>query len=122
MARDAVTVTDLSVDAGKDLVTGVAIDPAEGAELDIEGDFGKLLLWVSNTDSDARDVTVVAPTDNPHALRSGLGDLVYEVGADKTAFLVVESARFAQTDGALHVDFETGMTGFIAAYRLPANS
>jgi hypothetical protein len=122
MARDAVTVTDLSVDAGKDLVTGVTIDPAVGAELDLGGDFGKLLLWVSNTESVAYDVTVVAPTDNPHALRSGLGDLVYEVGAGEEAFLVVESARFAQTDGALHVDFETGMTGKIAAYRLPANS
>jgi hypothetical protein len=122
MARDAVTVTDLSVDAGKDLVTGVAIDPAVGAELDIEGDFGKLLLWVSNTASAAYDVTVVAPTDNPHALRSGLGDLVYEVGAGEEAFLVVEGARFAQTDGALHVDFKTSMTSKIAAYRLPANS
>jgi hypothetical protein len=122
MGRDAVTVTDLSVDAGTDLVAGAAIDPEEGAELDIEGDFGKLLLWVSNTESDAYDVTVVAPIDNPHALRSGLGDLVYKVGANETAFLVVESARFAQTDGALYVDFETSMAGKIAAYRLPANS
>jgi hypothetical protein len=122
MARDAVTVTDLSVDAGTDLVAGVAIDPASGAELDLGGDFGKLILWVDNAEAAAYDVTVVAPTDNPHALRSGLGDLVYEVGANETAFLVVESARFAQTDGALHVDFETGMTGKIAAYRLPANS
>lgn len=122
MARDAVTVTDLTIDAGTDLVAGVAIVPADGATLDLNGDFGKLFLYVSNTESAAYDVTVVAPTDNAHALRSGLGNLVYEVGAGEAALIPLESARFAQTGGELYVNFETGMTGFIAAYRLPASS
>jgi hypothetical protein len=121
MARDAVAVTALTIDAGTDLLEGVAIAPADGATLNLNGNFGKLLLWVSNTESAAYDVTIVAGTGQ-EAVRSSLGNLVYEVGAGEQAFIVVEGSRFAEAGGDLLVNFETGMTGFIAAYRLPDNS
>lgn len=122
MARDAVAITDLTIDAGTDLVAGTAIAPADGATIAAAGNTRKLLIWVSNTESAAYDVTLTAPTANPNAPRSALGNVVYEVGAGEEAFFVIESARFAQSDGAIYVDFETGMTGFVAAYRLPAEA
>ena len=122
MARDAVTITALSLDAGVDAVAGTTITPANGATIAAAGNTHKLVLYVTNTESAGYDVTIKAPTDNPNAVRSGLGDLVYEIGAGEEAYFVIESARFAQTSGAIFVDFETGMTGAIAAYRLPAGS
>jgi hypothetical protein len=119
MARDAVTITSLTLDAGTDLVAGTAIAPADGATIAAGGNTEGLLIWVSNTESAAYDVTVVAGTVQ-EAVRSGIGNLVYEVGAGEEAFIVIESARFAQDDGAIYLNFETGMTGFAAAYRLPA--
>lgn len=122
MARDAVDITSLSLDAGVDAVAGTTIVTADGATIAAGGNTSKLILYVTNTESAAYDVTIKAPTDNPAAVRSGLGDLVYEIGATEEAFIVIESARFAQTTGAINVDFETGMTGAISAYRLPAGS
>lgn len=121
MARDAIAITSLSIDAGVDAVAGTAINTSNGGTIAAGGNTGKLVIWVSNTDSAAADVTVVAGTVQ-EAVRSGLGDLVYEVGAAEQAYIVVESARFAQDDGAIYLNYETGMTGFAAAYRLPDNA
>lgn len=118
MARDAVAITSLTLDGGVDLVAGTAINTSNGGAIAAGGDTSKLVIWVSNTESAAYDVTVVAGTLQ-EAVRAGVGNLVYEVGAGEEAFLVVESARFVQDDGAIYLDYETSMTGFATAYRLP---
>ena len=119
MARTAVTITDLTIDAGTDLISGAVIAPADGATVNLNGNFGDLLIWVSNTESAVYDVTIVAGTGQ-EAVRSSLGNLVYEVGAGEQAFIVVSGSRFAEAGGDLLINFETSMTGFVAAYRLPA--
>lgn len=118
MARDSISVTALTLDAGTDLITGEAIDDSVDAAIDAEGNTDGLLIWVSNTDSAEWDVTIVAGTTQ-EAVRAGVGDLTYAVGAGEEAFIVIEGARFVQDDGEIYVNYEDGMTGFIAAYRLP---
>lgn len=118
MARDAVSVTDLTLNTGTDLVTGVDITPANGASIAAGGLTQRLLIHVVNAGASAYDVTIKAGS-NPPAILASQGDVTFEVVASGESFFVIESARFAQSDGAIYVDFETGMTGKIAAYRLP---
>lgn len=115
MARDEVSITELELNDGVAEAAGTAIAPADGAYIDA-GYTDNLLIEVRNTDTTARDVTIPAGV-GPLA---ELGDLDVEVDADDGVELIcVESARFVQEDGLIHLDFETGMTGTVAAYRLP---
>lgn len=118
MARDAVAITNLSLNTGVDTVTGTTINAANDLIIAAAGDSERLLIEVTNSHTDPHDVTLVAGS-NPPAFRAGLGDAVYEVGASESAFFIVESARFAQSDGSIHIDLETGHTGVAKAYRLP---
>jgi len=73
-------------------------------------------LIVENTAGVAYDVTIVAgPTAS--CVKAGLGNYVNEVAlSSNKVFDQIESARFKQNaDGALYVEFETGMTGFVYA-------
>lgn len=120
MARDALTVTNLAFNDSTEEGTGVTIDPANGVSCDVGGDVSGLFFRVTNTSgTTAYDVTFDAPTDNPAAVRSGLGDLVEEIAANGEEYFTIEGARFLQSDGTLHINFETGMTGAIWAFRLP---
>lgn len=114
MARDAVTITDLSLDAGTTPATGTTIDPANGVSIAAGGDTSRLLLEISQTAEADKDITIVAGT----GFRAGLGSLVLTLNA-ATSLVAIESARFAQADGSIHIDFETGTTGTVKAYRLP---
>ena len=123
MARDAVTITALTIDAGTNSPAGTTIVADEGVTIAAGGDTDKLLIRITHTDTETNDATIVAPTDSPQAVRSGLGSIVSEFApGDGTAvvrYFVIESARFAQSDGAIHIDFETLFTGTVAAFRLP---
>ncbi len=120
MARDTVAITTLSVDAGTPEGAGVSINPEDGAVLSVGGNARKLLIVVDNVTEDAADVIVVAPSGNAHAPRSSLGDLTVSVAAGSRGFLMVESARFAQSNGDIFLDFSADAEGTISAYRLPA--
>lgn len=123
MARDAVTITELSPNTAATQPAGTAISAANGAV--IAGAAGRaddILIRVTNTNGTQRTVTFKAG-DNPPAIRKGLGDLAVIVPAttgDKV--VVLESARFAQSDGSVEVDFEASMAGIISAVRLPKGS
>lgn len=123
MARDAVTITALNSDAATASPAGTTIDAANDAVIAADGYTGMLVIRITHTAASEYDATLVAPTDHPAALRSGMGDVVTAFAAGNTTpvtkYFVVESSRFAQTDGDIHVDFETGFTGTIAAMRLP---
>jgi hypothetical protein len=118
MARDAVALTALSLNGVVDESAGVAIAPANGAAIQADGDTQRLLVVIKNTTAGARDVTVGAGAAPP-SLRSGIGDLVVTLAQNDVAMMTLESARFAQGNGDIHLDFEAGMTGTVHAYRLP---
>jgi hypothetical protein len=119
MARDAVTIVGLAVDGGTAPGAGTTINVANGALLAAGGNTQRLAIHVKNTAVADKNVTIKAGA-NPPALAQGVGDLVVSVPASTgERLIVVESARFAQINGDIHVDFETGMTGTILAYRLP---
>src|SRR5512139_2117773 len=123
MARTAVTPRALvangnltgasgatTIDAA--LVTnGVIINDAEPE---------RTILRVTNTEASTNVVTVQSGA-NPPALAAGQGDLAVTVAATTGVQFLgpFESGRFLQSDGSLHVDFETGMTGEIDALLIP---
>ncbi len=123
MARTALTPTQLGQDAGTDVkaatvMSSIAALVALGSEI-VAAKFrpdDKILIHVKNTAGTAKNITI--PAGN--GFRSGIGDLVVSVAATSgEAMIIVESARFAQSDGILDIDYETGFTGLIGAYRLP---
>ncbi|MBE7512559.1 MAG: hypothetical protein HS103_07070 [Anaerolineales bacterium] len=118
MARDTLPITDLAVNALTAPETPLAISPTDGATLPAGGDTGRIAVQITNSAEAAYTVTVAAGV-NPPAFRAPMGDLAMEIPAGATRYLVIESARFAQANGAIWLDFESGMTGTALALRLP---
>ena len=119
MARDSVAITGLTLSGGVAEPGGTAIVPANGASIPAGGDTRKLVIRVTNTHGSDHTVTIRAGV-NPPAFRQGIGDAEVTVAASTgVQYLTVESARFIQSDGSVHLDFDTGMTGKVMAFRLP---
>lgn len=124
MARSAVTIATLDINTFE-AATADAIDATNGHSIDIGtsgADCSELVIEVTHTTASEKDVTVKAG-DNPPADASGQGDLVEAFAAgDSTPVvksIVLESARFIQDDGLIHIDIEAGTTGSIKAFTLP---
>jgi hypothetical protein len=122
MARDPVTITALAIDAGTNAPAGTTIT-ADGVSIAAGGNTGKLLITITHTDTLTNDATIVAPTDSPQAVRSSLGSIVSEFAPGNVTpvvrHFVIESARFARSDGSIWIDFEADFTGTVTALRLP---
>lgn len=118
MARDAVAITPMVLNDGIAPAAGTAINVTNGAEVAAGGNVQKLFIVVNNTAVSAKNVTIKAGA-HPPALRAELGDLVVAVPNAATRYICIESAQFAQADGKIHIDFESGTTGTVMAYRLP---
>lgn len=116
MARTAVTVDDLSVSAAI-AGTGVNIDTTNNHSIttDYPGD---VVVLVDHTGSTDGVLTVKAGT-NPPAFRAGVGDLAITCVAGETRYFMIESARFMQSDGTIHLDAATFDAGKIFAFRVP---
>lgn len=82
-----------------------------------------MLIRVTNTEGSTNTVTIKAG-DSPPAIAAGQGDLVTTVAATTGAQYIgpIESGRFLQTGGDIHIDFETGMTGLIDILTFPRNT
>lgn len=119
MPRDILTPVALAMNAGTNGGAGVSINVTNGAVVPA-GSMPRLLLKVTNTYAGAKSVTIRAGV-NPPAVREDLGDLVVPLAQNATHYFVLESARFAQADGSLNVDYETGMTGTAWALKLPVD-
>lgn len=119
MPRDAVTITELTSGSAATTPAGTTVVVANGAAIADAKDTSRLLIRLTNTDASDRVATILAG-DDPPALRSGIGSLAITVPATTgDMVVVVESARFVQNDGAIHVDFAATYTGKISAIRLP---
>lgn len=106
---EKLTVTALVANAAGPQPVGDTID-TDGivpiATEDYLGASGRLLIEVTNDDAmNGLDVTIIHGV-NPPAVREGLGDLEVAVPASGTVYIgPLESARFAQVDGSLSVQF-----------------
>lgn len=126
MARTNLPVTDLPGNAGV-LQATTAIDATNGMNVQItseaipaKGEAEDIVLIVSNTYTAAENVIVRAGAGPVPAFRASLGDLTVSVTNATTQYIgPFESARFAQADGSLNVDFSAAMTGTIVALRVP---
>lgn len=126
MARTNLPLTDLAGNAGVTEST-TAIDQANGMNVQVisesvpaKGEAEDVILIVANTYTAAENVIVRAGAGPVPAFRASLGDLTVAVPASSTAIVgPFESARFAQADGSLNVDFSAGITGTIVALRVP---
>ena len=119
MARDAVTITELTSGTAATNPAGTAINTTNGAVINGAKDTSRLLIRITNTNGSDRVATIKAG-DNPPAVRKGLGDLAITVPATSgDKIVVVESARFLQDDGSIQIDFGASMAGVVSAVRLP---
>lgn len=118
MPRDTVAVTQLTRNAGSTQPAGTAIVVANGAQVPA-GKAERLIIRVTNTHGSGHPVTIKAGV-NPPAFRAGLGDLSVTVPATSGDVLIpVESARFAQADGFIYLDFEASHAGVVSAVAVP---
>lgn len=122
MPRTTVTPTALTTNAATapasttidaTLVTnGVAI--ANGDQAD------RFVLRVTNTHGSPHDVTVAAG-DSPPAWAAGQGDVAFTVAATSGVqwFGPIETGRFLQSDGTIHLDLDTAHAGALDVLLLP---
>lgn len=126
MARTNLPITDLAGNAGV-LESTTAIDQTNGMNvapvseaIPAKGEAEDIILLVANTDTASHTCTVRAGAGPVPAFRASLGDLVVTVTNATTQIVgPFETARFAQSDGSLNVDFSSGMAGTIVAIRVP---
>lgn len=126
MARTNLPVTDLPGNAGV-LQATTAIDQANGMNVAVvsesipaKGEVQDIILIVANTAAAAHNAIIRAGAGPVPAFRSSLGDLTVSVTNATTQIIgPFESARFAQADGSLNLDFDVGMAGTVLALRVP---
>lgn len=133
MARTAITLRNLTANGGIAAPSADTADQTNGMTLAIPTsaipaapDLENLILVVTNSAGSTKSVIIRAgvgggATPGP-AFRSGLGDLTVNIATTATAYVgPLESARFAQLDNSLSVDFQSGFTGSITALLVPKN-
>lgn len=123
MARTNLTPTQLVATAGVDIASApVTIDATlvtNGVRLVGAGSgSGTIVLRVANTAGGAKKVTV-QKGDGPAAGGSKLEVSVALTSGVKMIALN-ESAGFENLDESYSIDFESGFTGTIAAFRVPS--
>lgn len=115
IAVPAATTADQANGMNVALASG-AIPAAPGAR--------DLILLVANTAASPLNCIIRAgvgggATPGP-AFRSGLGDLTVQITNGTSVYIgPLESARFAQLDGSINVDFQAGFTGTITPLLVP---
>lgn len=120
MARTALTPTSL---AGSDLAdpAGTTIDATlvtNGAVINT-ADPSRTVLRVTNSAGSAKKVTMRAGAKDGPAWMRTQGDTEVSVAASGTRWLgPFSEARYLQHGGKLNIDFESGFTGTITAFKL----
>lgn len=126
MARSAITVNSLA-GAWAERETPDAIDKENHHSIAAGSDFDKMLILVhiSAGTGTGGDITIKAGTAHP-AFRYKLGDLATGdnlVANDEYVIGPIETARYIQSDGTLHLDVTDSsgedLAGTLEAYLLP---
>lgn len=120
MARTDVPIVTLSR-TGAATNAGTVADPTNDHVVDLAGiPLEEIVLRFTNTNGSDRVATIVAG-DSPPALSAGQGNLDITVPATSGDMTVagLESARYLQSDGTLHIDLATSFAGAVRAFRVP---
>ena len=126
MGRSAITVNECD-GTWKARETPDAIDVANDHQIAAASNFKRMIILVhiSAGTGDGGAVTLKAGTGHP-AFRRGLGDLVRGddvVATDEFVIGPIETARYLQADGTIHIDItdtsNSNLAGTIEAYALP---
>lgn len=120
MARVNVPVVTLSR-TGAATNAGTTADPTDDHVVDLAGaPLEEIVFRFTNTNGTDRVATIVAG-DNPPALSAGQGNLDITVPATTGDMTVagLESARFLQSDGTVHIDLAASYAGVVRAFRVP---
>ncbi|CAG1012730.1 MAG: hypothetical protein IAE83_00085 [Anaerolinea sp.] len=117
MSRGVIPIIELSMNG---LGGGVplTVDPLIGAVLESSSRTDNLLLILHNNGVGDGAVSF-QPGANPPAFRSGLGAQQVTLPAGTERAILLESARFVQANGAIWIDFSSGLEATAIAYRLP---
>lgn len=122
MADTAVPLSSLTLNASTADPAGTAIVHANTHVITPTGPWSKLAIRFVNTTASEKIVTVTVG-DNPPAQSAGQGTITSTLAAgDSTptaAWVVLESARFAQDNGTIRITVASSMTGSITAFKLP---
>ena len=133
MARTNVPVSQLAWNGVIDIPAGTNIDQVNGMNfappaataIPSAPSLSEAFLYVTNTAGADKTVTIRAGVGGGatpgQAFRAGLGDLVVTVHTASGGGVIgpLESARFAQLDGSINIDFQAGLTGKITAFVRP---
>lgn len=121
MARTEVPYSDLVPNGDLADPAGTTLDDANDHVI-VDADPELTVLRVTNTDTAAHTVTVLAG-DNPPAIAAGQGNGTFSVPASGTQwFGPFESGRFLQNDGSVLIDIESAHAGAITAFRFARNT
>jgi hypothetical protein len=120
MPRVQVPVVTLSK-TGAATNAGTTADATEDHYVDLGGfPLEDFVFRFTNTNGSDRVATIVAG-DSPPALSAGQGNLNITVPATSGDMTVagLESARFLQSDGKVHIDLAASFAGKVYAIRVP---
>jgi hypothetical protein len=80
-----------------------------------------LVIRVANTHAATQNVIIRAGDNIYPAWMKGQGDLTVQLAASTGVEEIsgLDSARFKQSDGSLHIDFDAGTTGTLETYYRP---
>ena len=126
MTRSEITVKELN-GAWADRATTDAIDATDDHYIAAGANFKRMIIFVNISAGTGTGgaVTLKAGTGHP-AFRRGLGDLVRGddvIANDEFCIGPIETARYLQADGTIHIDItdttEKDIAGTIEAYALP---
>ena len=120
MPRTAVPITSNTAGAFTIRPAGTNADPTDDHVIDLAGlPLEELTIEFTQTDATARVATIKAGT-YPPALSSGQGDITQSMAQNAVYNVAgLESARFLQDDGTLHIDLAASFAGTVRAYRVP---
>lgn len=122
MADTAVPISPLGLNASTANPAGTAIVAADNHVITPDRESKKIAIRLTNTTASTKVFTVLAG-DNPPATAAGQGNLTVSLTNGSTtpqiAWVVVETARFLQSDGTIRITVEASTTGNIAALGLP---
>jgi hypothetical protein len=120
MPRVQVPVVTLSK-TGAATNAGTTADPTEDHYVDLGGyPLEDFVFRFTNTNGSDRVATIVAG-DSPPALSAGQGSLNITVPATSGDMTVagLESARYMQSDGTVHIDLAASYAGAVRVFRIP---
>jgi hypothetical protein len=120
MARTAVTLVTGST-TGATTDAGTTADATNDHVVDLAGvPLEEVVFRFKNTNGTER-VATIAAGDLVPALSSGLGALDITVPATTGDMSVsgLESARYLQSDGTVHIDLAASFAGTVSAVRVP---